>query len=57
MAVTTPVALDRARVQELIDEEAAALDARTQQSAATYERAGPGEQAPAILTAVTLLRL
>ena len=39
MAVTTPVALDRARVQELIDEEAAALDARTQQSAATYERA------------------
>src|SRR5665213_138387 len=39
MPVTTPVALDRARVQELIDEEAAALDARTQQSAATYERA------------------
>ena len=39
MAVTSPVRIDRNRVEELIERESATLDARTQRSAATYARA------------------
>ncbi|HMD52787.1 MAG TPA: aspartate aminotransferase family protein [Solirubrobacteraceae bacterium] len=39
MAVTSPIEIDHERVQELTDRELAALNARTQRSAATYERA------------------
>src|SRR5579862_3761902 len=39
MSVTSPVRIDRKRVAELIERESAALDARTRESAATYQRA------------------
>jgi glutamate-1-semialdehyde 2,1-aminomutase len=39
MSTRTPVVLDRARIKELTEREAARLDERTQASAAMYERA------------------
>jgi glutamate-1-semialdehyde 2,1-aminomutase len=39
MATTAPIRIDRSRVRELIEREAARLDERTQRSRETYERA------------------